>query len=75
MRDFRNIDRYGLNNDNDENIDENNLNEGKKNLNTNKRKAPIHPDEELKDEGMFQAMDDDELFKKTGHGNRKGSSA
>ena len=35
MRDFRNIDRYGLNNDNDENNDEIILIEGKKNLNTN----------------------------------------
>ncbi|CDW83340.1 proprotein convertase subtilisin kexin type partial [Stylonychia lemnae] len=65
MRDFRNIDRYGLKNDNDEQNDEANLNKDQSGASM-KGKTSIFPNEEMKDNRMFEGMDDDDFVAQAG---------
>jgi hypothetical protein len=56
LRDFRNIDRYGLGKDDEDLIEAEVLKEIEE---TRKGKTPIHPDEEIKEEFLGEGELDD----------------
>ncbi len=64
LRDFRNIDRYGLNNDNDDKKDHFSLNETSTNKKQGSKKGELGPLEELKD---FEPVHDEIDYGKKGH--------